>query len=1008
MVGRERVLTEDVTVGVAVDLDKRSIRFSTNGVWDETPAFEGSDIDKGLALYPALSLQGRASFALGPQFKHGPPSTDSGFMQWPGTIGGSVRVDCPELGNCENIASIKELQVHGEVHLKRNVQRLVANNKYREAPKTQRSLNLRVLNAGPSSGSYRRRPTQAGCSFYKSDAGGTIHWDPAAELWKISDTDNVAIASAPKDPQNPEDPPHRSWKVLDEKWGILDAGAFKAAVVDSGLEAESAMRITKALLAKDVSPPQVLKVNGSTSLAEQWQQLSDPPISADEVWEKGIMMAQAEAMAESGVPDSGQVVETPTHPYNTESHTWQQEVKIPGALELTVHFASQTCTVQHRGKLTINAGGIEREAMGPGIRVEIPVGGDKVSGTVVAKTEASGASGSSLTWRVRLDRMSGHLKRDGTEVVALERTEDVFQPKVGETVEARFVSGVWYKATVAEVKKGDIDWFDAKRKPQTYVVTWTDGESGDVEKMRHEVRPPRKGLPTEAGTLEALPRYGSVPRDEDECFAYCHDEPKVVMVAYTSSGDAAKKKEQPESKEKGEAKTDEGGELDPATEQEQESPAEEGEVKRVGDEIAEFQLDRTMPLTPFSVKSFRRSGPAQVEGVEPGWYLDIVATILKASKKEAFLSLLTGIGGISRHSVGEVNCEDASLLQHRLERLLDAAFDGNLEELLDRLNTGLLEMTDVTLIFTNSPSLQPLKLLQEAYVTYGPDSRVGNEIQLFKLGPQKQIQIETWLKTSGPARGAGVRTDWEVDLDKTRQENPDKAAQLTKEVLTENPNALLAMSNLTLVFKLANSQKVQVFEGSGPGPPATAPTWKRTDLPGCSAVFNFKNLGDNEDNSNQRWGVWALVVPKELPSQPSRQQIDALAEKWVGIGSRARGIQGELRIEPDNWDEARLRALCARHGWEFEWMAEDGERERRANERQAFFNGAEGLTGARQVAEKAAKVQKYDVTAAKSVTAPKKEARQEAEEPPAEDAAGGGGRQGASAEEPTAEILIGV
>ena len=28
------------------------------------------------------------------------------------------------------------------------------------------------------------------------------------------------------------------------------------------------------------------------------------------------------------------------------------------------------------------------------------------------------------------------------------------------------------------------------------------------------------------------------------------------------------------------------------------------------------------------------------------------------------------------------------------------------------------------------------------------------------------------------------------------------------------------------------------------------------------------------------------------------------------------------QVERDAWDEARLRALCARHGWEFEWMTD--------------------------------------------------------------------------------------
>ena len=110
------MLSAGVTVGVAVDLDARKIFFATDGRWDEVPAFseedrsfhhqnpsnmedyhglswimevyrgfqtlftvggaavspcrksEGSgikDIPLGLALYPAVSLKGRASFCFG-------------------------------------------------------------------------------------------------------------------------------------------------------------------------------------------------------------------------------------------------------------------------------------------------------------------------------------------------------------------------------------------------------------------------------------------------------------------------------------------------------------------------------------------------------------------------------------------------------------------------------------------------------------------------------------------------------------------------------------------------------------------------------------------------------------------------------------------------------------------------------------------------------------------------------------------------------------------------------
>jgi len=52
---------------------------------------------------------------------------------------------------------------------------------------------------------------------------------------------------------------------------------------------------------------------------------------------------------------------------------------------------------------------------------------------------------------------------------------------------------------------------------------------------------------------------------------------------------------------------------------------------------------------------------------------------------------------------------------------------------------------------------------------------------------------------------------------------------------------------------------------------------------------------------------------------------------------RAEGIGDATPLASrEGWDEARLRALCARHGWEFEWMSEDGERRRRGAERQSL------------------------------------------------------------------------
>lgn len=63
------------------------------------------------------------------------------------------------------------------------------------------------------------------------------------------------------------------------------------------------------------------------------------------------------------------------------------------------------------------------------------------------------------------------------------------------------------------------------------------------------------------------------------------------------------------------------------------------------------------------------------------------------------------------------------------------------------------------------------------------------------------------------------------------------------------------------------------------------------------------------------------------------EDLTTFAQKRVQVVSRGEGNQDDPEVERDSWDEQRLRALCAKHGWDFEWMTEDGERRRRANER---------------------------------------------------------------------------
>lgn len=89
-------------MGVAVDLDKRQIFFSSSGTWRATPDFNEAQLRKGLALYPALSVRGRAGFNFGPEFKYERPSY---FQRWPGGGDRVVRVDCPILGNSQRAST---------------------------------------------------------------------------------------------------------------------------------------------------------------------------------------------------------------------------------------------------------------------------------------------------------------------------------------------------------------------------------------------------------------------------------------------------------------------------------------------------------------------------------------------------------------------------------------------------------------------------------------------------------------------------------------------------------------------------------------------------------------------------------------------------------------------------------------------------------------------------------------------------------------------------------------
>lgn len=528
--------------------------------------------------------------------------------------------------------------------------------------------------------------------------------------------------------------------------------------------------------------------------------------------------------------------------------------------------------------------------------------------------ERSGDPGK-YCWRVRLDgrpeeTVAEGSKADGGNEDTGERVPvDYSWPTVGSTVEALYVNGHWYRATVSEVRE-ELDWYSGSYVPAGYVLNWSDGEAKDREKLRDQIRKPLAA--TAPNYAEEIPRYGCVAQAGNDSWAICHEDPKIIPVAYGEDSDT------------------------------------ENDGPTVGSEIGSFDLDRSFPLTPISIGSFAGAGPAQERGVEEGWFLDVPATFMQAaaSSKQEFVKVLAGLGGIEP-------CDDGATTRQvnaHLSRLLDAGFD-DIEQLVARLNDGFRALTGVTLHFTNTTAKQKLKPLQDAIVSYGPGQRVGSEVKLFKTeGPDKEVQIEAFSK-DGPAQEAGVRTDWVLNISKTQARNPNKAGQLKEQLLRSNPNSLLALNGLELVFTLPNASRVPHFTGSGA---VSSDTWAMKELPGSSALFTFNCYGGTDAEVEKRWGVWALVLPGDA-KRLSVQQIDSLSEKWVDVSTKASGLQDKVEVERDDWDEARLRALCELHGWEFEWMTEDGERRRRMNERSSFLKDAGGLGATKKAVEASCK-----------------------------------------------------
>eukprot|EP00931_Biecheleriopsis_adriatica_P028616 TRINITY_DN17067_c0_g1_i1.p1 TRINITY_DN17067_c0_g1~~TRINITY_DN17067_c0_g1_i1.p1 ORF type:complete len:1759 (-),score=465.14 TRINITY_DN17067_c0_g1_i1:110-4714(-) len=1035
-----RQLQADVIVGVAVDLDERKLRFSTDGKWDDdwevSPTFGKDEIPAGVSLYPAISLKGRAAFVFS-SFKYPPPAKEgdvSVFKVWPNGPQGAHRLDVSHIGNSELLGIYKEVQIHGELSLKRNVQRLVAARKYRERTKMERNWGLQVKNAGALSGSYKRVGAHDGMPLYKSTSGCLVYFDAATAHWRLALQQPPEVqfskwyCSAPCN--DAKEPPRRGWDLPDEERGILSVDCWRKGMVSKGLSYEVIDGLASKLSHKDPDgKDSVYRAKAGVIFEEVWTEMvKEPPCDAKEAWNAGVRQAQDEMMALYGVPAGSQVVET-AHPYEAKGAQWTKEVTIPGAARMVVHFCQKSCTYDSCASVTVSSGGMRRDAAGPGARLEVAgCNGQKVWGTAVERSKEG--------WKVLLDRTKPPKEKDTT-------TE---WPKVGDEVKALYRSGNWYSATVESIKE--------EGGEKIYIMRWHDGDTKDKEKKRADLKPPDGDDKLAQRNLELVAIYkDTAPQDlGTQCFAYCKEEPKNITVKYA-------KKEGPAFDEQGFGAT-------------------------VGDELLQFKLDRTCPMMPIVVEKLSSvAGPAQDAGVREGWYLDLLRTFGGPSRDQ-LREIVDRIGGKKLESA------DASEVL--------AAVMANLDDFMQLLHQKVRALDVATLFFTDSSSASQPVLLPEVRVCYA--EKANSEIKDL-IAKNDEVILNAW-EGQGPAQAGGVRLGWALDWERTVSLNEedekfsadDEIKSWSQQDLLKDPNAILTRSGLWLAFKNLQPVKTRLVQACGGAGQAC---WKSLEVLGDYACFDWVTDGDGASVPEARWGFWALISvppPEDLEKKKKEEEellvtveiekkegsmlgisvqgvdnqlviteveaeglmadwnkanpekqvkahdrivevngvkedsdaltkeleqfklhkllvkrvkkgpeckaghelvkdprthhrcdvcgssgtefrcpsgcdydlclschrsatsgtseihcpvkdIDEFAKERLQVVARGEGNSAEPEVEREDWDEERLKALCARHGWDFEWMTEDGERRRRANERLTEWRLEESMTG---------------------------------------------------------------
>lgn len=836
---QDNVLSEVVVVGVAVDLDTGKLWFSSNGTWDGSAAFDiSSSLRSGANVYPAVSLQGMATYNFGPEFKHQWQGALSSCKPWP-SLAGAVQVTSPLAGDSSILSIYKEIQIHGEVNLRRNVQRLVACSKHKDMPKSQRSWSMSVSGAGACSGEFRRAGAVGDMPKYECESGARLEFVPSERCWRIFEKDSASwFASAKVETDGVYQPPRKGWEVPDEALGVVTVQDFKKALMSAGLQETAIQRLIDVLSGTDSKGnAMVFKKRGEVTLKDEWEKLVDPPMDSNAAWDAVVEETKQMFLQQAGF-SAGAVIET-AHPYNSGPQNWTKDVSLKGSSGLDVYFASKTSTLDSYARINISAGPLTKTNAGPGARVHVKTCGQP-DNIEFLRGHVEARSTEDNSWRVLLEE------------------EDV-------------------------------------KNSYTYQSIFGEEEEEKDDEEEGEENKEAKSEPQKL-----------------KLFCTCALEHKSASVSYKDG-------------------------------------------KKIGDEIAGFSVDRASPLTPVSITSFNQAGPAQEAGVKSGWFLDLSA-LFNSPAAEKVMSL------------------EGDDLGDAPDGVRGALAD--LDSFGKRLNK-LLDMSDIELPFINGLDA---KLLPSTVVKYEAGVKVGDEIESFSSDGQcvtvsnfkdeaesngtasdsneaslrgrlrvaleeaaasqmlssaidqaPTIELPQAKKAVKVSQDAGVQQGWQLDLWSTMKHS---SLKVTEEDILSDPSCLLELSDVTLVFEPPGNGDEDLYAGYGNSVDGDS-TWETAHIPQNSCTFKWTSDHDGSNTDEVRWGIFAVVVPAGL-KKASQEDVDKLSEKWSNATSRAIGIEPDsIQVEPQDWDEQRIRALCAKYGWEFEWMTVEGERQRRTGERKS-------------------------------------------------------------------------